>query len=233
MKNDRRFLSGSDEELIQALESLLQQKAPDQDAVHAILDELDRRSNASAFDLERGWSDVQARSRASKLEPREASRWKAWLRSAACFLLVLLVTFGAVLALSPEARAAVSNQLGYESVGIPLPAGNITIQLSGEGGGFYTSEHFACVKENGDQLSYAFQNKGTEACYVSLCKVGLLGGYKKVTESILIQPGETGHGTYEDPGNETYCIRISSQFGGGIYGTLDAVQTVYLTAGQE
>ena len=51
MKNDRRFLSGSDEELIQALESLLQQKAPDQDAVHAILDELDRRSNASAFDL--------------------------------------------------------------------------------------------------------------------------------------------------------------------------------------
>ena len=29
MKNDRRFLSGSDEELIQALESLLQQKAPD------------------------------------------------------------------------------------------------------------------------------------------------------------------------------------------------------------
>ena len=49
MKNDRRFLSGSDEELIQALESLLQQKAPDQDAVHAILDELDRRSNASAL----------------------------------------------------------------------------------------------------------------------------------------------------------------------------------------
>lgn len=102
MKNDRRFLSGSDEELIQALESLLQQKAPNQDAVHAILDELDRRSNASAFDLERGWADVQARSRASKLEPREASRWKAWLRSAACFLLALLVTFGAVLALSPE-----------------------------------------------------------------------------------------------------------------------------------
>ena len=81
------------------------------------------------------------------------------------------------------------------------------------------------MKENGDQLSYAFQNKGTEACYVSLYKVGLLGGYKKVTESILIQPGETGHGTYEDPGNETYCIRISSQFGGGICGTLDATQT--------
>ena len=201
--------------------------------MHAILDELDRRSNASAFDLERGWSDVQARSRASKLEPREASRWKAWLRSAACFLLVLIVTIGAVLALSPEARAVVSNQLGYDPVGIPLPAGNITIQLSGEGGGFYTSEHFACVKENGDQLSYAFQNKGTEACYVSLYKVGLLGGYKKVTESILIQPGETGHGTYEDPGNETYCIRVSSQFGGGIYGTLDAAQTVYLTSDQE
>ena len=120
-----------------------------------------------------------------------------------------------------------------EPVGIPLPAGNITIQLSGEGGGFYTSEHFACVKENGDQLSYAFQNNGTEACYVSLYKVGLLGGYKKVTESILIQPGETGHGSYEDPGNETYCIRISSQFGGGIYGTLDAVQTVYLTSNRE
>lgn len=143
------------------------------------------------------------------------------------------MTFGAVLALSPEARAAVSNQLGYESVGVPLPAGNITIQLSGEGGGFYTSEHFACVKENGDQLSYAFQNNGTEACYVSLYKVGLLGGYKKVTESILIQPGETGHGSYEDPGNETYCIRISSKFGGGIYGTLDAAQTVYLTSNRE
>ena len=199
MKNDRRFLSGSDEELIQALESLLQQKAPDQDAVHAILDELDRRSNASAFDLERGWSDVQARSRASKLEPREASRWKAWLRSAACFLLVLLVTFGAVLALSPEARAAVSNQLGYESVGIPLPAGNITIQLSGEGGGFYTSEHFACVKENGDQLSYAFQNKGTEACYVSLYKVGLLGGYKRSQSRSSSSPERPGMGPTKTP----------------------------------
>lgn len=233
MKNDRPFLSGSDEELIQTLEALLEQEDPAEDAIHAILDELDRRSNAPAFELESGWSDVQARARAHKIKPREASRWKACLRSAACFLLVLLVTFGAVLALSPEARAAVSNQLGYESVGVPLPAGAITIQLSGEGGGFYTSEHFACVKENGNWLTYSFQNKGTEACYVSLSKVGLFGGYKQVTESLLIQPGETGHGAYEDPGNGTYCIRISSQFGGGINGTLDASQTVCLTSGRE
>lgn len=226
MKNDRRFLSGSEEELIQTLEALLEQELPDEDAVHAILDELDRRSNAPAFDLEVGWSDLQARSRADKIEHRKANHWKSHLRSAACFLLVLLVTFGAVLALSPEARAVVSNQLGYESVGVPLPAGTVTIQLSGEGGGFYTSEHFACVKENGNRLVYSFQNKGAEASYVSLYKVGLFGGYKKVTESLLIQPGETEQGTYEDPGNGTYCIRISSQFGGGIYGTLDAVQSM-------
>ena len=233
MKNDRRFLSGSEEELIQTLEALLEQELPDEDAVHKILDELDRRSNATAFDLESGWSELQMRSRADKMDHREASRWKTQLRSAACFLLVLLVTFGVVLAFSPEARAAVSNQLGYESVGVPLPAGSITIQLSGEGGGFYTSEQFACVKENGNLLSYSFQNKGTEACYVSLSKVGLFGGYKKVTESILIQPGETGQGSYEEPGNGTYCIRVSSQFGGGIYGTLDATQTAYLTSGRE
>lgn len=226
MKNDRPFLSGSDEELIQTLEALLEEEDPDENVIHAILDELDRRSNAPAFDLESGWFDVQARARAHKIKPREASRWKARLRSVACFLLVLLVTFGAVLALSPEARAAVSNQLGYESVRVPLPAGTVTIQLSGEGGGFYTSEHFACVKENGNRLAYSFQNKGTEACYVSLYKVGLFGGYKKVTESLLIQPGEIGQGAYEDPGNGTYCIRISSQFGGGIYGTLDTVQSM-------
>ncbi len=226
MKNDRRFLSGSEEELIQTLEALLEQEVPDEDAIHAILDELDRRSSAATFDLEAGWSDLQARSRADKIVYRKASPWKAHLRSAACFLLVLLVTFGAVLAFSPEARAVVSNQLGYESVGVPLPAGNITIQLSGEGGGFYTSEHFACVKENGNRLVYSFQNKGAEASYVSLYKVGLFGGYKKVTESLLIQPGETEQGTYEDPGNGTYCIRVSSQFGGGIYGTLDAVQSM-------
>lgn len=233
MRSDRPLLSRDDEELIQTLEALLEQEVPDEDAVHAILDELDHRSNAPAFDLESGWSDLQARSRAGKMEHREAKHWRAPLRSAACFLLVLLVTFGAVLAFSPEARAAVSNQLGYESVGVPLPAGTVTIQLSGEGGGFYTSEHFACVKENGNCLTYSFQNKGTEACYVSLYKVGLFGGYKKVTESLLIQPGETGQGTYEDPGNETYCIRVSSQFGGGIYGTLDAAQTAYLTSGRE
>ena len=203
------------------------------ESAHAILDKLDRRSNATAFDLEAGWSDLQARSRAEKINHRKASHWKVYLRSAACFLLVLLVTFGTVLAFSPGARAAVSNQLGYESVGVPLPAGTITIQLSGEGGSFYTSEHFACVKENGNRLAYSFQNKGTEACYVSLYKVGLFGGYKKVTESLLIQPGETGHGTYEDPGNGTYCIRVSSQFGGGIYVTLDAAQTACLTLGRE
>ncbi len=203
------------------------------ESAHAILDKLDRRSNTPAFDLEAGWSDLQARSRADKIDHREARHWKAPLRSAACFLLVLLVTFGAVLAFSPGARAAVSNQLSYESVGVPLPAGTITIQLSGEGGGFYTSEHFACVKENGNRLAYSFQNKGTEACYVSLYKVGLFGGYKKVTESLFIQPGETEQGAYEDPGNGTYCIRVSSQFGGGIYGTLDAAQTAYLTSNRE
>ena len=226
MKSDRRFLSGTDETLIQTLEALLEQDVPDQDAIHAILDELDRRSGAPVLDAEAGWSDLQARARVHRSTRLHsaAGTWNARLRSAACFLLVLLMTFGAVLLLSPDARAALADQLGYEVVGIPLPAAKVTIQLSGDGGGFYTSEHFACVKENGNLLVYSFQNKGTEACYVSLNKVGLLGGYKKVTEAILVRPGETGRSVYENPGNETYCIRVSSQLGGGISGTLDAAQ---------
>lgn len=227
MKRDRSFLSGTDEELIQALEALLEQDTPEQAAIHAILDELDRRSHAPAWDPEAGWSDLQARAHAQRSARMHsaANTWKARLRSAASFLLVLLMTFGAVLLFSPDARAALADQLGYEAVGIPLPAAKVTIQLSGDGGGFYTSEHFACVKENGNLLVYSFQNTGTEACYVSLNKVGLLGGYKKVAEAILVPPGEIGRSVYENPGNETYCIRVSSQLGGGISGTLDAAQS--------
>ena len=46
-------------------------------------------------------------------------------------------------------------------------------------------------------------------------------------------PERPGMGPTKAPGNGTYCIRVSSQFGGGICGTLDATQTVYLTSDQE
>lgn len=61
MEKHNPFLSGSDEDLIQAMEFLLEQKDVDWDTIHDILDELDHRSGASPFDLNEGWTDLQNR----------------------------------------------------------------------------------------------------------------------------------------------------------------------------
>ena len=59
----------TDEDLIQAMEALLDQETGDQEAIRAILEELDRRSGAAAFDTDAGWADLQAR-RKAEAHPR-------------------------------------------------------------------------------------------------------------------------------------------------------------------
>lgn len=153
-------------------------------------------------------------------------RWQKALQTAACFLLVLGLMGGTVLIASPSARAALANYMGYEVIGFDHPSQDLTIQLSGVGSGFYTSEPFSCVEENGNLLRYSFQNNGTDACYVYLSRFRWIGGQKRVTDLILVEPGETGSGTYEDPGNGTYCVRIQSETGGSINGSLSVLQII-------
>ena len=153
-------------------------------------------------------------------------RWQKALRTAACFLLLLGLLGGTVLIASPSARAAVADYMGYEVVGFDFPSQDLTIQLSGVGSGFYTSELFTCVEENGNALRYSFQNNGTDACYVSLSRCQWIGGQKRVTDLILVEPGETGGGTYENSGNGTYCVRIQSEMGGSISGSLKVLQVI-------
>lgn len=53
----------TDEDLIQTMEALLDQADPDQEAIRAVLAELDRRSGGTPFDTQAGWADLQARRR--------------------------------------------------------------------------------------------------------------------------------------------------------------------------
>lgn len=53
----------TDEDLIQTMEALLDQADPDQEAIRAVLAELDRRSGGIPFDTQAGWADLQARRR--------------------------------------------------------------------------------------------------------------------------------------------------------------------------
>ena len=153
-------------------------------------------------------------------------RWQKSLHTAACFLLILGLLGSTVLIASPSARAALADYMGSEVIGFDYPSQDLTIQLSGVGSGFYTSEPFSCVEENGNLLRYSFQNNGTDACYVYLSKIRWIGGHQRVTELILVKPGETGGGTYEDPGNGTYCVRIQSEMGGSISGSLNVLQII-------
>ena len=53
--------AGSEEALIQALETLLAQENPDEARLQALLDQLDRQTGAAPLDPEAGWADLQRR----------------------------------------------------------------------------------------------------------------------------------------------------------------------------
>lgn len=149
-------------------------------------------------------------------------RWQKVLRSAACLLLAAVLTFGTVMVVSPSARAAVAEHLGIVKE-VRLPGVEVTVQLSGVGGCVYTSEKFACIRENGNVLRYGFKNTGEEACTMQLYKVGRFGD-KRVGEAIPIAAGADAYGTWQEPGNDTFYIRITSVSGGNVSGAMKASQ---------
>ena len=53
--------AGSEEALIQALETLLAQENPDEARLQALLDQLDRQTGAAPLNPEAGWADLQRR----------------------------------------------------------------------------------------------------------------------------------------------------------------------------
>lgn len=207
----------TEEALRQRLDALLDQEDPDQEALHTLLDQLDRQTGGKPPDTKAGWRDLRRRRvRLGRHHPR----WVRPLGVAAAGLVLVMVLSGVVLTVSPGARAAVSAYLGQETVEGRFPT--VTLQLGDEGGGFYTSEHFACVAENGPVLHVTFCNQGEEACSMNLTEVGLFGRYRIAAGPVIVEPGGEGTLTYASPGNGTYCIRLTSDT--ALAGTLRAWQ---------
>lgn len=151
-------------------------------------------------------------------------RWQAALRWVACFLLVVSLSFGAGIFAGPQVWATVSGWI--DSSHVPTATGlEVSIQLDGPHGCVYTSEKFACVAENGSTLRYWYQNNGTSNCTLQLYRVGFFGD-EAIGEAISIAPGDSADGLYENPGNDTYYLRVTSMDGYGAYvnGTLRADQ---------
>lgn len=203
--------------LLRHLKDLLAQEDPDQKALHALLDQLDRQTGDTPLDTKAGWRDLKRRQ--ARLR-RQRPRWVRSLGVAAAGLVLAMVLSGVVLTVSPGARAAVSAYLGQETVEGRFPT--VTLQLGDEGGGFYTSEHFSCVAENGPLLHVTFRNEGEDACWMNLTEVGLFGRYQIVAGPVLVEAGKEGSLTYAGPGNGTYCIRLTSD--AALSGTLRAWQ---------
>lgn len=150
--------------------------------------------------------------------------WKTVLRWAACFLFVVSLSFGAGIFAGPQVWATVSGW--FDSSPAPTATGlEVSIQLDGPHGCVYTSEKFACVAENGSTLRYWYQNNGTSTCTLQLYRIGFFGG-EAVGDSIPIEPGDDAVGIYENPGNDTFYLRVTCVDGYGAYinGTLRADQ---------
>lgn len=150
--------------------------------------------------------------------------WKTVLRSAACFLLVVSLSFGAGIFAGPQVWATVSGW--FDSSPAPTATGlEVSIQLDGPHGSVYTSEKFTCVEENGSTLRYWYQNNGTSTCTLQLYRVGFFGN-KALGEAIPIEPGDNAVGIYENPGNDVFYLRVTCVDGYGAYinGTLRADQ---------
>lgn len=213
----KRHETPAAEELFRRLDTLMDQEVPDQEALHALLDRLDQQTGGKPLDPKAGWRDLLRR-RACLRRPQP--RWFRPLGVAAAVLVLAVVLSGTVLTVSPTARAAVSAYLGQETVEGRFPT--VTLQLGGEGGGFYTSEHFACVAENGPVLHVTFRNEGEDACWMNLTEVGLFGRYRIVAGPVLVEPNTEGTLAYAGPGNDTYCIRLTGD--SALSGTLQAWQ---------
>lgn len=158
------------------------------------------------------------------LTSRKHTKWKKYLQTAACIVLVLSMTFGAGIASGPQVKAAMAKWLDPSPP--PTSTGmEVSVQLSGTSAGVFTSEKFACVDENGDTLRYWYQNTGDSLCSLQLFKVGTFGD-KQLGEPIVIEPGDADYGTYENPNNDVFYLRVTciDSSGGNIQGTLRADQ---------
>ena len=215
---EKKHDSPTEEELLQRLDDLLDQEVPDQETLRALLDQLDRQTGGKPLDTKIGWRDLKKRR--AHIRWQQRPRWTQPLVVAVLLMALMVVLSGTVLTVSPAARAAVAAYLGHETVGARFPT--VTLRLGDEGGGFYTSEHFNCVDENGTVLYVAFRNEGEDACYMNLTKVGIFGRYRIVAGPILVEPGTEEMLTYSKPENSTYCIRLTN--GSTLAGTLRAWQ---------
>ena len=87
--------AGSEEALIQALETLLAQENPDEARLQALLDQLDRQTGAAPLDPEAGWADLQRR-RSARPKRRGLRRFPLALAA----VLVCLAVSGTALAVN-------------------------------------------------------------------------------------------------------------------------------------
>ena len=87
--------AGSEEALIQALETLLAQENPDEARLQALLDQLDRQTGAAPLDPEAGWADLQHR-RSTRPKRRGLRRFPLALAA----VLVCLAVSGTALAVN-------------------------------------------------------------------------------------------------------------------------------------
>ena len=87
--------AGSEEALIQALETLLAQENPDEARLQALLDQLDRQTGAAPLDPEAGWADLQRR-RSARPKRRSLRRFPLALAA----VLVCLAVSGTALAVN-------------------------------------------------------------------------------------------------------------------------------------
>ena len=90
--------------------------------------------------------------------------------------------------------------------------------------GFFESGDFACTSSGGDSLRYWFKNTGNELCTVTLYKKTILG--YAFASSMTVSPSDPGGKSeiLRNCGTKTYKIKITSQYGGTIRGTLKVAQ---------
>lgn len=169
---------------------------------------LDRTPDTPAFSADyRAWENAFLRDPVKTAKRARQPFKKPWLRFVACFLLVASLSFGTGLFAGPQVLAALSGWGDPDPA--PTPTGlSVSVQLGGTHGTVYTSERFTCVAENGSTLRYWYQNTGTSTCTLQLYRVGLFRD-EPAEAPLTISPGEDAVGLYEDPGNDTYYLRVT------------------------
>lgn len=169
----------------------------------------------------RRWAKRLLRDPFGEVRKTRRERPKAW-RTVSCAALVVVCSLALSVLMSPTARSALANQIGF-SAQADFPAVDVTVQLTGTGSSHFASTNFYCTKGNGNAIYYQYTNLGEEACAVRLFEKGLFQT-KAVGETIIVEPGETASGTYTDLTWYGYYIDLSSVLGGSIHGRLNAHQ---------